>query len=120
MILILLIAVGGAAGALVHHGLTQAITDPRRVLLLTVGTCGALGFVTAAAPPQWFVGLVSFGFLAALAPLTSVALMTVTQIRARKFRAGVLFLAANVVGGIGCAMFGILLYSSGHTLYRKF
>lgn len=120
MTLLILIAVGGAAAALVHHHFTRGITDPKRVLVLTVLTCTVLGFVTAAAPPQWFVGVVSFGFLAALAPMSSIALLTVVQIRKRKYRRGVLFLVAAVIGGIAAAMFGFLLYSSGLTLYRKF
>ena len=120
MTLILLIAAGGAAAALVHHMLTQNITDRRRVLLLTVGSCGVLGFVTAAAPPQWVVGLVCFGVLGSLAPMSSVAWLTILQFRDRRYRDGTLFLAANVIGGIACAMFGVLLFSSGTTLYRKF
>lgn len=120
MMMLLLIAVGGAAAALVHYALTGAVTDPRRVLLLTVSTCAVLGFVIAASPPQWFVGLVCFGFLGALAPLSSVALTTVVHLRARRYRAGLAFLTANVVGGVACAMFGFLLYSAGLTLYRKF
>lgn len=120
MILVLLVATGGAAAALVHYNLTRAVTDARRVLLLTAGTCAVLGFVVAASPPQWFVGLACFGFLGALAPLSSVAWLTVVRIRERRYRAGTLFLVANVVAGIGCAMFGFLLYSAGTALYRKF
>lgn len=120
MTLLLLIAAGGAAAALLHHHLTRGADDPKRVLVLTVVTCTILGFVTAAAPPAWFVGVASFGFLAALAPMSSVALVTVMQIRARRYRSGVLFLLATILGGIACAMFGFLLYSSGLTLYRKF
>ncbi len=117
--ILLLVALGGAAAALTHHVLTRGVTDRRRVLLLTVSTCGILGFVTAAAPPQWMVALVSFGFLGALAPLSSIALLTVVQIREGRYRDGVLFLAATVVGGVACAMFGYLLFSSGQTLYYK-
>ncbi|WP_072803637.1 CrcB family protein [Rhodococcoides yunnanense] len=120
MILVLLVAVGGAAAALLHVRLTAAVTDRRRVLLLTVSTCGVLGFVVAAAPPQWFVALACFGFLGVLAPMSSVALMTVTQIREGRYRDGLAFLAANVIGGVACAMFGILLLKSGVTLYHKF
>ncbi|AYJ48158.1 CrcB family protein [Rhodococcus sp. P1Y] len=118
MTVLILIALGGAAGALVHHHLTRA--DPKRVLVLTVVTCAVLGFVTAAAPPQWLAAVVSFGFLAALAPMSSIALVTVLEFRARRYRSGALFLVASIVGGIACAMFGFLLYSSGMTLYRKF
>lgn len=120
MILVVLVAIGGAAGALVHVTVTEAVTDRRRVLLLTVGTCGVLGFVVAAAPPQWIVALTCFGFLSALAPMSSVASATLTQFRDRKYREGLLFLAANVIGGVACAMFGILLLKSGVTLYHKF
>lgn len=117
---LVLIAVGGAAGALLHYWLTQAVTSALRVLMLTGGTCMLLGFVTAAAPPQWFVGLVCFGFLGALAPLSSVAWLTVIRFRDRRYGAGLKFLAATVVSGVACAMFGFLLYSAGLTLYRKF
>ncbi|MDJ0395251.1 hypothetical protein QMK17_18145 [Rhodococcus sp. G-MC3] len=120
MILVLLIAAGGAGGALVHYAVTQAVTDARRVLMLTGGTCVLLGFVTAASPPQWFTGLVCFGFLGALAPMSSVAWVTVTRLRERRYRAGLTFLAACVVSGVACAMFGFLLYSAGLTLHRKF
>ncbi|MGA9871768.1 MAG: CrcB family protein [Rhodococcus sp. (in: high G+C Gram-positive bacteria)] len=120
MTLMFLVAVGGAAAALLHYRLTRAVTDPKRILLLTVGASAVLGFVTAASPPQWFVGLVCFGFLGALSPMTSVALLTVTQVRAGRYRSGLLFLAASVIGAVACAMFGFLLYSSGLTLYRKF
>jgi fluoride ion exporter CrcB/FEX len=120
MMLLVLIAVGGAAGALVHYTLTGSVTDPRRVLLLTVCSCAVLGFVTAASPPQWLVGIACFGVLSSLAPLTSVALLTVVQVRERRYRAAMLFLVSAVVGGIAAAMFGFLLYSSGLTLYRKF
>lgn len=119
MILLLLIAVGGAGGALVHYAVTQAVTDARRVLMLTGGTCVVLGFVVAASPPQWFIGLACFGFLGALAPMTSVAWVTVVRLRERRYRDGVAFLAACVVSGVACAMFGFLLYSAGLTLYRK-
>ncbi|SNT30687.1 CrcB family protein [Rhodococcoides kyotonense] len=116
----LLVALGGAAAAVAHLALTDAVTDRRRVLLLTIGTCGVLGFVVAAAPPEWFVGLVCFGFLSTVAPMSSVALSTVNQIRDGRVRDGVLFLAANVVGGVAAVMFGILLLKSGVTLYHKF
>ncbi|MGB3170562.1 MAG: CrcB family protein [Rhodococcus sp. (in: high G+C Gram-positive bacteria)] len=117
---VLLVAFGGAAGALVHYRLTHAVTDPRRAALTTVLACAVLGFVTAASPPQWFLTLVCFGFLGALAPMTSVALLTVTQVRCGRYRKAAVFLLATVVGGIACTMLGFLLYSSGLTLYRKF
>ncbi|MBY6412250.1 hypothetical protein HQ346_10670 [Rhodococcus sp. BP-252] len=120
MIPLLLVALGGGAAALTHVALTEAATDRRRVLLLTVSTCGILGVVIAAAPPQWIVGVVCFGFLGGLAPMSSVALCTVTQIRDGRVRDAALFLAANVVGGVACVMFGILLLKSGVTLYSKF
>ncbi|WP_037157636.1 CrcB family protein [Rhodococcoides fascians] len=120
MTLLLLIAVGGALGALVHYHVTAAVSDPDRVVMLTLITCGVLGFFTAAAPPDRLVGVAGFGFLAALAPMSSVALVFVTQVRARRYRRAVVVLAATVIGGIACAMLGFLLYSSGLTLYRKF
>ena len=43
MTLLLLIAVGGALGALVHYHLTAGVTDPERVVMLTLITCGVLG-----------------------------------------------------------------------------
>lgn len=120
MTVLLLVAVGGASAALLHHHLTRAVSDPKRILVLTIVTCTLLGFATAATPPQWFVGLVCAGFLGSLAPMTSIALLTVLRIRERRYRSGLLFLAAAVIGGIACTMFGFLLYSSGLTLYRKF
>ena len=52
--------------------------------------------------------------------MTSVALLTVTQVRRGRYRKAAVFLLATVVGGIACTMLGFLLYSSGLTLYRKF
>lgn len=131
---LLFVAVGGAAGALVHYRLTHATTDGRRVVLSIAAACAALGFIAAALPrvltaelpkylatasPEWAVGLVCFGFLGAVAPMTSVASIAVRQLRARRFRDAAVFLVSAVVGGIGCAMIGILLYTSGVTLYGK-
>ncbi|MCZ4076937.1 CrcB family protein [Rhodococcus sp. H36-A4] len=116
---VLLVAIGGACGALTHYVLTDSVTDSRRVLLLTMVSCGVLGFVVAASPPQWALGLAAFGFLASLAPMSSVALLAVGYARRRRFRVAALFLTATVVGGIACAMLGYLLWQSGVTLYSK-
>lgn len=117
---IALVALGGALGAVVHYWLTRAVTDPRRVTLTTLVACAALGFVAAATPPERYFALACIGFLGALAPMTSVALLTVTQVRRSDHRGAALFLSATVIGGVACAMLGFLLYSSGLTLYRKF
>ena len=119
MTVLILVALGGAAGALAHYWLTHAITDPRRVILTTLAASAALGFVAAATPPERFAALVCVGLLGSLAPMTSVALLTVTQVRRGKFAGAALFLAATVIGGVACTMLGYLLYSSGITLYRK-
>ncbi|ORI24921.1 CrcB family protein [Rhodococcus sp. 1168] len=119
MTVLLLVALGGACGALAHYVITGSVTDSRRVLLLTMVSCGALGLIAAATPPQWVLGLAGFGFLASLAPMSSVALLTVGYARRRRFRVAALFLTANVVGAIACAMLGFLLWKSGVTLYDK-
>ncbi len=120
MTALFLVAIGGAAGALLHYWFTRAVTDPRRVILVTLAACSALGFVAAATPPERFAALVCVGLLGSLAPMTSVALLTVTQVRRGKVADAALFVVATVVGGIACTMLGYLLYRSGLTLYRKF
>lgn len=114
-----LVALGGAAAAVFQYALYSAPERATRVTFTTLVVSGALGFVSAAAPPAWILALVGIGFLASAAPFGAIAAVTVDKVRARRYRSALAFATLNVIGGIACVMAGYLSLKSGVTLYHK-
>ncbi|OZD01804.1 hypothetical protein CH275_18585 [Rhodococcus sp. 06-235-1A] len=119
MTTIALVAAGGGAAALTQFVFTFAIRSRRRLSALNLTACAALGLVFAIDPPDALRSLVGIGFLASVAPMAAVALLTLQLARTKQYRSATTFFAANSVGGIAAVMFGILAWKSGITLYYK-
>lgn len=119
MTTIALVAAGGGLAALAQFVFSFAIRSRRRLSALNLMACAALGLVFAIDPPEAFRSMIGVGFLASVAPMGAVALVTLRLGRDRRYRSAALYFTANVVGGIAAVMFGFLAWKSGVTLYHK-
>jgi fluoride exporter len=112
MISVLMVALGGAVGALVRY-LTDRFVQARHDSIFPWGThavnataCLFFGFIAVLSLPQWLFSLVAIGFLGALSTYSTFAYETL-RLAQRKAR----FLAfanaaASVGAGLGAAMIG--------------
>ncbi|WP_042937387.1 CrcB family protein [Rhodococcus sp. AW25M09] len=119
MTTIVLVAAGGGLAALAQFVFSFALTSRRRLSALNLTASAALGLVFAIDPPEALRSVVAVGFLASVAPMAAVAVVTLRLTRDQQYRSAAAFFVANIVGGIAAVMFGFLAWKSGVTLYHK-
>lgn len=110
---LLLVAVGGAAGALARHGLTLVLDGPDGLplgtLLVNVAGCLLLGVLVGARPDDPVLRpLLGTGFLGGLTTFSSVALQT-DRLLADAPAVALASLALTVVAGLAAAAGGLRL-----------
>jgi CrcB protein len=114
---VVMVALGGALGALGRFGLShlskQVIDDalPAATLAVNLFGCLAAGFLVRALAGPWHLSEptrlgIMVGILGGLTTFSAFGVETVRMIEAGRWISGGAFIAANVIGGIGCVMFG--------------
>ncbi|MGV8875244.1 MAG: CrcB family protein, partial [Rhodococcus sp. (in: high G+C Gram-positive bacteria)] len=119
MTTIALVAAGGGLAALAQFVFSFAIRSRRRLSALNLTASAALGLVFAIDPPDALRSVVGMGFLASVAPMAAIAVVTLRLTRDQQYRSASVFFVANAVGGVAAVMFGFLAWKSGITLYHK-
>jgi CrcB protein len=113
MMRLLLVAVGGAAGALARHATVQAVgprSFPVAVLAINVSGAFALGVVVTALAARWSPDVVTglgVGFLGAFTTFSTLAVDTVLLADSNRLGAAVADMGLSVVLGLVAAGAGI-------------
>ena len=119
MTTIALVAAGGGLAALAQFVFSFAIRSRRRLFALSLTASAALGLVFAIDPPDTVRSMIGVGFLASVAPMAAVVLVTLRLARDGRYRSASMFFVAHAIGCTAAVMFGFLAWKSGVTLYHK-
>jgi fluoride exporter len=118
MISVLMVALGGAAGALVRYS-TDRFVQKRHDSIFPWGThaanataCLAFGFMAVLSLPPWLYSLAAIGFLGALSTYSTFAYETLRLVQRRARFLAFANAAASVGAGLGAAMIGAAIAAS--------
>ena len=119
MINAVLVAMGGAAGALLRYGMVLLVKPhspafPSGTLACNLAGCLAIGFLNGwinggPAPREPARLLLMVGLLGGFTTFSSLGLETVELLDAGRWRAALAYVVASTAGGIGLALAGYLL-----------
>lgn len=110
----LLVAVGGAAGALIRHVVIEASTTelgaglPWSTLAVNLAGSLLLGAVLGMhpRPPAWVLPLVAVGVCGALTTFSTFAVETVELTRADRWPLAAAYVGVTVVGAVAALLLG--------------
>lgn len=109
---VLLVGVGGAAGAVARYSVGSVIEGQNSVISVNLGGSFILGVVSAIPGASIAMLLIGVGFCGGFTTFSSFAVETVATAESGEISLGTRFALANLIGAVGALILGSLLVSA--------